>query len=516
MAKEVELKLTLAEKEQRRFLRHPLLKQAVHRQTETLDNIYYDTPDLALRRYGIALRLRRHGKHWLQTVKLAGTAAAGLASRPEWEVPYAGRFDFSVVTEKKVRTWLQHPRLLAQLAPIFETRFQRQTWRFTAAPGAVLLTLDRGWITAGDERTEISEVELELDHAPLNALFDLALPLTESLALTPAVRSKAERGYQLHSGIPWQPVKATKISILPSLSPLAAFRTIALACLEHLQQNHYGALHTEDPEYIHQMRVAMRRLRAALRIFSPLLPTRFTSALKDAFTPLMALLGQVRDLDVLYAEIAAPVLAAMAHKQRSKDKPPLASLLSAIDQQRQHTRQQAMALLDSPAYGHALLTALQALHQQETSATKNATTNATTKATTSATKLPRFAAKRLRSTIKNVSRRIRAIDYENPTSLHELRIAIKRLRYALDFLSSLTTLKNLQPIVSQLIPLQETLGQLNDLSQAGKWLMAYAGEDTSLRQAVTLIGHWHGKHHAQLLAGLPLALQHLEKTIGNI
>ncbi|HEY8856456.1 MAG TPA: inorganic triphosphatase, partial [Rugosibacter sp.] len=270
MPEEVELKLSLAKKEQRRFLRHPLLKKAVHRQTQILDNVYYDTPDLALRRHGIALRLRRQGRRWLQTVKLAGTAAAGLASRPEWEVPYNGRFDFSAITTKKVRAWLQRPHLLAQLTPIFETRFQRQTWRFAAAPGAVLLTLDRGWITAGEERTAISEIELELDHAPLNALFDLALPLTESLVLTPAVRSKAERGYRLHSRTSMQPVKAAKISILPSVSPLAAFGTIALTCLEHLQQNHQGALHTEDPEYIHQMRVAMRRLRAALRIFSPL------------------------------------------------------------------------------------------------------------------------------------------------------------------------------------------------------------------------------------------------------
>jgi CHAD domain-containing protein len=77
----------------------------------------------------------------------------------------------------------------------------------------------------------------------------------------------------------------------------------------------HGALHTEDPEYIHQMRVAMRRLRAALRIFSPLLPTRLhLSVLKEVFTPLMAQLGQVRDLDVLYADIAAPVLAAMAQQ----------------------------------------------------------------------------------------------------------------------------------------------------------------------------------------------------------
>jgi len=504
MAEEVELKLTLAEKEQQRFLRHPILKQAEHGKTETVDNIYYDTPDLALHRRGIALRLRRQGRHWLQTVKLAGTAAAGLTSRPEWEVPYVDQFDFSAITEKKVRGWLQRPGLVAQLTPIFETCFQRQAWRFAAAPGAVLLTLDRGWITTGQARTAISEIELELVKAPLNALFDLALSLTENLVLTPAVRSKAERGYQLHNRIPPQPVKATKTSISPDMSPLEAFRHIALACLEHLQQNYHGALHIEDPEYIHQMRVAMRRLRAALRIFSPLLPAIFISVLKDAFTPLMVQLGQVRDLDVLCAEIAAPVLDAMTNERRSKNKPPLASLLSGIDQQRQHTRQQAMALLDSPAYGHALLTALQTLHQQETYAS------------TSAPKLSRFAAKRLRSTSQKVLQRIRCVDYKNPTSLHDLRIAIKRLRYALDFFSSLTTLKNLQSILPQLIHLQETLGQLNDLSQAEKWLMAYAGEDTSLRQAVTLIGNWHGKRHAQLLASLPLVLRRLEKALANI
>jgi inorganic triphosphatase YgiF len=51
-----------------------------------LDNIYYDTEKLGLRRRGISLRLRRKGKLWLQTVKLAGNAAAGLSAVvPEWE-----------------------------------------------------------------------------------------------------------------------------------------------------------------------------------------------------------------------------------------------------------------------------------------------------------------------------------------------------------------------------------------------------------------------------------------------
>ena len=512
MAEEVELKLALAEKEQRRFLRHSLLKQAVHRQTETLDNIYYDTPDLALRRHGIALRLRRQGRRWLQTVKLAGTAAAGLASRPEWEIPYTGQFDFSVITAKKVRTWLQRPRLLAQLTPIFETRFQRQTWRFAAAPGAMLLTLDRGWITVGEERATISEIELELANAPLNALFDLALPLAESLVLTPAVRSKAERGYQLHSHTPPQPVKAADVSLTSNLSPLAAFRSIALVCLEHLQQNHHGALHTEDPEYIHQMRVAMRRLRAALRVFSPLLPPGFISPLREVFTPLMVQLGQVRDLDVLYANIAAPVLDEMTKKQRDTHKAPLMAMLAAIHQHRQQARNQAIALLDSPAYGHALLIALQALHQQETDSSSSAPPRSL--------KLPRFAAKRLHSTGQHVARRIRAMHHEHPASLHALRIAIKRLRYALEFFSSFTELKTgskkQPPILRQLTHLQDILGQLNDLSQAGNWLMAYAGQDASLRAAVTLIGHWHGARHAQLLAGLALALRRLEKQLEKL
>ncbi len=516
MAEEIELKLALAEKEQRRFLRHPLLKRAAQQQTETLDNIYYDTPDLALQRRGIALRLRRQGRRWLQTVKLAGTAAAGLASRPEWEAPYTGQFDFSVITAKKVRTWLQRPRLLAQLTPIFETRFQRQTWRFAATPGAVLLTLDRGWITAGEERAAISEIELELEHAPLHALFDLALPLTESLVLTPAVRSKAQRGYQLHSHTPPQPVKTADVSLTSNLSPLGAFRRIALACLEHLQQNYHGALHTEDPEYIHQMRVAMRRLHAALRVFSPLLPPGFTSPLKGVFTPLMVQLGQVRDLDVLYTDIAAPVLDEITKKQHDTHKAPLIAMVAAIHQHRQQARKQAIALLDSPAYGHALLIALQALHQQESSSSSSGSSSAPPRSL----KLSRFAAKRLHSTGQHVARRLRAMHPEHPASLHALRIAIKRLHYALEFFSSFTELKTgskkQPPILRQLTHLQDILGQLNDLSQAGNWLMAHAGQDASLRAAVTLIGHWHGARHAQLLADLALALRRLEKQLEKL
>jgi inorganic triphosphatase YgiF len=73
------------------------------------------------------------GKLWLQTVKLAGASAAGLSSRPEWETPYTGHFDFSAIDQPAVREWLQRPKLLARIVPICETRFRRITWEFAAA-----------------------------------------------------------------------------------------------------------------------------------------------------------------------------------------------------------------------------------------------------------------------------------------------------------------------------------------------------------------------------------------------
>ncbi len=193
MANEIELKLALPESAQRAFLRHPLLKSALEKHTDELFNIYYDTPDLALRELGIALRLRRQGNIWLQTVKCAGSSAGGLSTRPEWETPYGGQFDFSPVDDAAIRAQLERINGDGQLAPLFETNFRRVTWRFDG----VLLVLDRGWIIAGDRREAISELELELAGGEVGQLFALAERLKERLPIVPALRSKAERGLRL-------------------------------------------------------------------------------------------------------------------------------------------------------------------------------------------------------------------------------------------------------------------------------------------------------------------------------
>lgn len=201
MAEEIELKLLLATTDTRRFMAHPRLRTATLRSDQTLDNYYYDTPELALRRRGIALRLRKQGRLRLQTIKLAAkiVASKGLAIRPEWETPFRKAFDFSVVEDAATRTWLQQAEIAGRIGPVFRTRFRRVTWHMPLADGGeILVALDRGEVTANGGATPICEVELELaGSSDISALHDLAEELGRRLSLAPSDVSKAQRGYAL-------------------------------------------------------------------------------------------------------------------------------------------------------------------------------------------------------------------------------------------------------------------------------------------------------------------------------
>ena len=494
MAQEIELKLSLPESAQRAFLRHPLLKSAEGKHAAQLTSIYYDTPDLKLRRAGIALRVRRHGKTWLQTVKCAGEVAGGLSARPEWETPYAGHFDFSAIDDEAVRARLEKRAIMSRLEPLFETSFRRATWRFDG----VLLMFDRGWIAAGGRREAISEIELELtdggSEAEVGKLFALAEKLAARLPLTPAPFSKAERGLRLHLDTPLAPEKAGEPALIPEMAPLSAFRVIALSCLDQLQRNHEGALRSEDPEYIHQMRVATRRLRACMRLFAPLLPDGFVDDLVPRLRKLMGLLGAARDLDVLLTEIVAPVVAALP------DEPRLAALAGAITDRRHSARVHTAQLLGSHEFAQSMLHMLARLHEapfDETTATEQVTA---------------FADARLKKLRRKVRRLAEDARVEDVASLHALRIGIKRHRYALEFFAPVARGKARRRQAGQLATLQGTLGELNDLANAGQLLTDCAGHDERLREAVSLIAGWHGQRHARLMAAVPKLLANLRSA----
>lgn len=502
MSQQIALKLAVAEGRHTALVRHPALLSAKSRDQHQLVSIYYDNRRLDLRRKGIILRLRKNGPAWQQTVKQQESSHGGLTQRPEWHSSYLNHFDFAGVENTDLRSWLQQEKILHHLTPTFETNFRRTTWLIESQQGPqqgtrILVKLDRGWIASSGRRDSISELELQLLSGHVEELYALAQQLAQRQPLPLMLLSKAERGYRLFLNTPPQPVKAGGVPIDPRSSPLAAFRLIALDCLTHLQLNHAGGLESDDPEYVHQMRVATRRLRAAMRMFKPVLPPEFADTLVSPMRDLMSTLGQARDLDVLMDEIVSPVAKALPEEPRLTD------LASAITNRLYAARKATRSVLAKPLYGQLLLRAsgmLQSAPFIEAPGDGESTIS-----------LLDFAERRLRSLLKRVVTLAAAARIEYPPSLHELRIAIKRLRYAIEFFGPMIPGKAGTTIVKRLAGLQEELGQLNDLASAGTLLMACASNESHLREAVTLIGGWHAPRHAALLAKIPSRLALIRK-----
>ena len=240
--------------------------------------------------------------------------SGGLSQRSEWEArTKPGVFDFSIITDVDLRKFLEAHH--ACLQPVFSTDFTRTAWTLNYSDAVIEMALDRGLInslalncSAAPASEPICELELELiEGQSPDALFALATELASKLQLHPEPTSKAERGYALAMGVVAQPFKAFSPSINGAMAPLDAFRSIALSCLLQLQRNEAGAIDGTNPEYIHQARIAIRRLRSALNLFSPVLCENFVAVYAPLWQKLASRLGEVRDWNVFLAETLVPV-----------------------------------------------------------------------------------------------------------------------------------------------------------------------------------------------------------------
>lgn len=483
MALETELKLRLPPGGAARLLRHPLLAGSAP-QRQRLLNTYYDTPDLELLGQRMALRHRRKGWDWLLTVKTANPASGGLARRNEWEAKVApGQFDFSHVDDGDLRRWLQKrtPRLEAA----FTTDFTRLAWIVEPAPGTrIEIALDRGTIQSKGQRETLGELELELLAGPETALFALARELSTALgerqALHPVAASKAERGYALFTGRRSPPQKARPAPLETNLTPLAACRSAALDCLQHLQANEAGAQRGDSPEYVHQVRVAIRRLRSLLKLFAPVLPQAFRQRWTGPWRDLGRGLGEARNWDVFLSETLPPLNAAF----------PGAAELTRLERHANSRSQAAhlavRRLLGSPAYSRLLLefsADLFALGEEPTGQRP----------------LADFAARRLDRRARQASRLARNLAELDHAGRHRLRIAFKKLRYAIEFLAPAGG--NGAPYAQSLARLQEHLGRLNDLATARELLAP------TLPARPGLVMGWLGGRSDLLLEELPAFLE---------
>ncbi len=440
---EIELKLALDPAHVARVKRHPLLAgQQMERQV--LHSIYYDTPDFALTRRLIALRLRRVGYHWVQTVKAAAPAVGALSSRPEWEAQVMTSQPDLAVLAQEARALLADIDL-SQLVPVFITEVKRTTWQIEADETAMEIALDQGEIRAGERVGQVSEIEIELKSGPPHALFDAAFRLLENIPLRIDSRSKAAIGYQLAGAVEAAPVKARWPKLKAKTAAGQTWTRLVEAALTQLVDNLPGFLEQpDDIEYLHQIRVALRRLMSLAHLLGPL-----SQPLPDWLEPLrevMAILNPARDWDVFMQE-TLPRLGLPDDPAFQTSAADLAAAARTAAREKLGSREFTHAIL---TLGHSLLTP-----------------------PVSALNTRAWAAQVLELRWKTVQRRAQRLRAQAPLPRHHLRIAVKKLRYASDALAQLHGRRGSKPL-ARLEQLQESLGALNDLAVAERLMHSLA------------------------------------------
>jgi len=460
MSLEVELKLAIAPADIPRLRRHPLLK-GLKPQRNKLYGIYFDTPDFDLYKARGAFRLRREGYHWVQTVKLDRGSTAGLSVRPEFETRVTGNQpDFGVLPEQ-ARAMLT-PGVIKRLAPRLVTDFQRTTWTLEQPGGTVELALDLGCIRAGEVESPVAEIELELKSGDGRVLFDVAEALLDAAALIPEYRSKALRGYQLTGVWKEKPCKAIPAEVEPGMVAAEAWRRSLLAALTQLGRNLPGLLADPDPEYLHQARVAVRRLRTMLGLGRRIGLDQ--PDWNDELRWFMGELSPARDWDVMVTETLAAVRAGLPDATR------LDGLVAAAEARRDLARRRARTAVRDPRLTRLILAIGQALLDPRHDGFRLETWGAR-------------ALERRRRRLAKLAKDYAQLD---APGRHLLRIAAKRLRYAGEAFAPLYG-EAADGYLAEVARLQDGLGFANDVAVAHGLLGELLAKDRKLVHAAGLV-----------------------------
>lgn len=454
---EIELKLTLDPAAVRALKANPVLSSLRPARQRVL-NWYFDTSDCQLARARMAVRLRKAGRRWLQTLKTGGSVSGGLHQREEWEYPLPdATLDLALFRDTPLTVLNEAGNLHEKLLPVFATDFMRTRWVVEPAPGQrIEVALDVGEIRVAERVEPICELELELLEGSPDALISLGRTLAAVHPLMPARSSKAERGYRLFRADPVMAVKARQVRLEPKWPPVRALQAFVLAGLDHFLANNEAALARDDPEFIHQLRVSLRRLRSVLRMFK--VGGDFNVELKW----LSGALGSARDWDVFAAEVWPPLSAAFL--AAGGDRAALEQVTLRYRAASQRGRESARIALASPRTALLLLSLLQLATDTDPIGLHSVAQ--VEGAETLFEPLPEFASRQIRRRHKRLLQQAHGLAVMAAEARHEVRIEAKKLRYAVDFFAGLYRRDRTEPYLAALASIQEVMGEANDAATA--------------------------------------------------
>jgi inorganic triphosphatase YgiF len=392
------------------------------------------------------LRVRRIGRKRVMTFKWPLTGAEGAFTRGEMEAATTNAEPQPDLLGPDAAKMIADVVADAPLEPRSQTIFRRRIAIIEHADARIEVALDEGRILANGRTARIAELELELKGGDPVALFDLASGLVGH-GLRVSAAPKGLRGHWLATGEAPREVRAVAPDLSADSTLDESIAAILESNLKHFVAN-WPALSPDCPEGVHQMRVALRRLRAALGLFNKGAPHEDFVRFRAEAKRIAGAMGEARDQDVIRNLIEKGPARVLG------DNASLGSLLKASARKRAAAYVAVRELIDAPETSRFVL------DLQSFIARRGWKNELVEEAAASA---PAFAAQSLGRLDKRALKRGKGLVKLAPEERHEARIALKNLRYAADFFSSLFSRgKGAKKFARAIGELQEALGAYND------------------------------------------------------
>ncbi len=361
------------------------------------------------------------------------------------------------------------------MVPLFTISVKRTIWTLRLARGdEVECVLDSGQLLCGDVALPIAEVELGLKSGDPARLFELALGLQRDIPFRLARLSKAERGYALLLPQAGNTVNAEPVKLAKKMTIEQTFVQIATNCIDQALNNDEGIIQSGDGEALHQMRVGVRRLRAALKLFGKVLPV--PSELERELDWLGKALGPARDWDVL-ASSTLDVVASAAPADIV-----LSDLRRVVSDRAGVSMDDAASAVKSPRFTRLILLfggwIAARTWRENTTPRQQRRLGAP---------LSKFAGKAQLQSLRRLRKQAVVLHGADQEALHRVRIATKKARYAAEFFQSLTPSKRKQRYIRALSEMQDALGWLNDAANADMMLREISPGDLGLIGSIAFV-----------------------------
>jgi CHAD domain-containing protein len=460
-----------------------------------LRDVYLDSSDHWLWRAGFGMRIRDRDGNVTLTVKAArGGGVSSVLERPEIEenIPRIPPRFPCPVPGSRIARWLRQVAGPLQLHPVARITLRRCESDATLPGGLhACLCADAVLAVAGGHCVRFWEVEIE-SSGPTGDLERFAKRLSELAGWRIVTTSKLERALEL-ADVPPPGLDEQDLDIRPEDSCAAAARRVVRRHWGRYVWNEPGSRAGLDPEALHDMRVAARRLRAAWPIFQPCLPCDAKRWFAD-LRWISGCMGRVRDLDV---EIES--LRATGRAIHPRHWPAVQDMVARLEHDREGARRRLLRALETQrhramARGFDRLTA-PGLDRVDGPFTLHPA--------------DRIAAEVIRDRARKVFRSLRRVRPDSPDEdLHALRIQIKKLRYAIEFFGPILG-KQARKVAGRLAAVQDLLGAHQDASVMCGLLarmVARSPANQAIPAAAQALTAHYGRVHQEQRAALPDAM----------